>query len=117
MVIRAKYTHGKPLRGKATVSVTGSMGMGLLVKKIIDVDGSGEVTFDIVNELKYEASQYYGTKSFEVHAELVENLSGLSQSAKKCVKVHNKTYDIITDLNYGRLYTCESTIKATVSRT
>lgn len=135
LVIRAKYTHGKPLRGKATICIGESMwgldyssscsssgnteseeSTNILMKKIIDVDGSGEVSFNILDDLQLDTNKYYKERSYEIQAEVTEHLTGLSQSTKKKITVYKKTYDITTDVEYDGLK-CESTINATVSRT
>lgn len=117
-VIHAKYTYGKPLSGKATVSVSEEDNFGCfryrrishdespvddaLVRKTIDVDGSGRVEFDIAQELKYgggERNRYYSERSFKISVEVVESLTGLSQSAEKTVKIHKSAYKVSSDLD------------------
>lgn len=120
IVLRAKYTHGKPLRGSATVSITEEDNFGCfryrresqvnkpedssLVKRTFNIDGEETVEFDIEKELKFDRSernQYYDVKNFKIKADVIESLTGLSQSAEKTIKVHKDTYNISTDLtNY-----------------
>lgn len=117
-VVRAKYTYGKPLKGKAIVCVTEEDNFGCfryrresestenrdnaLVRKTIDVDGSGQLEFDIEKELKYdrsESNRYYSVRKFKINVELVENLTGLTQSTEKTIKVHRNAYEVSTDLD------------------
>lgn len=129
VVVRAKYTHGKPLKGKATICVSEEEQFGYrfhtisetddgdnaLVKKIIDIDGSGEISFDIANDLKFESTEYCDFKNFEIRAEVVEHLTGLSQNAKTNVKIFKNTFDVTTDLDRDGLKR-ESSIDVLVSR-
>lgn len=103
VIVNAKYTYGKKLRGKATVSVSGIENFGCvyqtrprrgkkgsddeedegnpLVKKTIDIDGRAIIEFDIKNELKYdlevENNKYYSSKEFKISVKVVEDLTGL----------------------------------------
>lgn len=103
-VISAKYTYGKPLKGKAVVSVAERDYYGgavfrvidgkdvkqddALCKKIIEIDGRGPIEFDLVKELSMEKKSSLGCsrysyrgceeyKEFEVSAEVIEDLTGL----------------------------------------
>lgn len=105
-VIRAKYTHGKPLRGSVTVSITDKNNFSThlfgfardnkpndntLVKKTFNIDGKETVEFDIEKELKFERnnSMYWQTfKNYKIKADVTEGLTGLVQSADKTVKVY-----------------------------
>lgn len=118
-VIAAKYTYGKPLNGKATITVSEEDNFGCfryrrisnvdesptddaLVRKTIDVDGTGHIEFDIEKELKYhsgERSRYYSERTFKISVDVVENLTGLSQSAEKTVKIHKSAYKVSSDLD------------------
>lgn len=132
-IIRAKYTHGKPLRGTAVVSISEEDNFGYFryrrcskvkpddddtcVKKTIIIDGSESVEFDIQNELKFdrsESNKYFDLKNFKIKAEVTETLTGLSQCAGKTIKVHKDTYDISTDLTNDALKR-DSTIDLNVS--
>lgn len=117
IIVRAKYTHGKSLRGSATVSVTEEDNFGIfryrresqvnkpedssLVQRTFNIDGEETVEFDIEKELKYdrsESNQYFDVKNFKIKADVIESLTGLSQSAEKTIKIHKNTYNISTDL-------------------
>lgn len=116
-VIRAKYTHGKPLRGSVTVSVMEEESFGCfrrkistvtkedddgsLVKKTFNIDGQETVEFDIAKELKFERNEnnrWETLRNFKIKADVTEGLTGLVQSIDKTVKVHVDTYEITTDL-------------------
>lgn len=115
-VIRAKYTHGKPLRGSVTVSVMEEESFGCfrrkistakeeddgaLVKKTFNIDGHETVEFDIAKELKFERNEnnrWETLRNFKIKADVTEGLTGLIQSTDKTVKVHMDTYNITTDL-------------------
>lgn len=133
-IIRAKYTHGKPLRGTAVVSISEEDNFGYFryrrcsqikkeddddtcVKKTIIIDGQESVEFDIQNDLKFdrnESNKYFDLKNFKIKAEVTETLTGLSQCAEKTIKVHKDTYDISTDLTNDALKR-DSTVDLSVS--
>lgn len=132
-VIRAKYTHGKPLRGTAVVSISEEDNFGYfryrksshahkpddntLAKKTITIDGHETIEFNIKNELKFdrsESNKYFELKNFKIQAEITETLTGLSQTAEKTVKIHKDTYDISTDLTNAGLKR-DTTIDLSVS--
>lgn len=93
-VISAKYTYGKPLKGKATVSISEREPYGCppfgfrivdvetkeekpLCKKVVDIDGRGSVEFDIEKDLacSYEArNREY--RNLEIGVEVEEELTG-----------------------------------------
>lgn len=123
VVIRAKYTHGKPLRGTAVVTVKEEDNFGTfrfrrvshasiqnpsdhLVKKTVTIDGQETVEFNIKDELKFDRSdknKYCDLQNFKIEVEVTETLTGLSQTAVKTVKVHKDSYKITTDLSYDSI--------------
>lgn len=89
--IRAKYTYGKPMIGKATVGLYSTYSDELYAEKIIYFNGSGLVEFRMNGEVSRPQDEYfYG--NFELRAEVIEKLTGLSQSTKKDVIVHEFGY-------------------------
>lgn len=121
-IVRAKYTHGKDLRGTAVVSIFEEDNFGYfryrreshankqedhaLAKKTIVIDGQDTIEFNIQNELKFdrsESNKYCDVKNFKIKAEVIETLTGLSQTTEKTVKVHKDSYDISTDLTNAGL--------------
>lgn len=136
-IIRAKYTHGKPLRGTAVVSISEDDNFGCFryrrhspanksggddddtcVKKTcVIIDGHETVEFDIQNELKFDRSErnkYSNSKRFKIKTEVTETLTGLSQSAEKTITVYKDSYDITTDLRSNALKR-DSTVDLSVS--
>lgn len=118
LIVRAKYTHGKPLRGSVTVTVEEEETFGYfrcrrlsqahkdddctLAKKTFNIDGQETVEFDIAKELKFERSEktrWENVRNFKIKADVTEGLTGLVQSTDKTVKVHLDSYEITTDLN------------------
>lgn len=117
IVVRAKYTHGKPLKGTAVISVLEEDNFGyfryrreshanktndsILVEKTFTIDGQETVEFDIKNELKFdrsEANKYFDVKNFKIKADVTETLTGLSKTIVKAIKIHKNTYVINSDL-------------------
>lgn len=139
VVVGAKYTHGKPLKGTAVVTVTEEDLTHLklahlktdrkrkeslekkqeqLVQKSFAIDGQETVEFDIKNELKFDRNDddsYSDVKKFKIKIEVTESLTGLQQSAKKTIKIHKRTYEVSTDLTNAAVKR-ESTIDISVSK-
>ncbi|KMY88821.1 CD109 antigen isoform X3 [Drosophila simulans] len=95
--IRAKYTYGKPVKGKATVSMERSYGyFGNLgendykQEKTIDVDGKGHVEFDIISWT--QRGQYL--PPLKIFAVVTEELTGNKQNATATVVLHQQRYMI-----------------------
>lgn len=118
-IVRANYTHGKPLSGTAKITISEEDNFGyfryrkhsraskpddddICVKKTIILDhGQESIEFDIEQELKFdrsESNKYFDLKNFKIKAEVTETLTGLSQCDEKTIKIHKNTYDITTDL-------------------
>lgn len=133
VVIRAKYTHGKPIKGTATASISevskfGSVNSGSvfgskpkinasLSTKTINIDGRGTIEFSIQDEINFypgEYNRYYNERNYEIKVDVTETLTGLSQSTDKVVTVHRDTYKITSDLKNIVLKPA-STVQANVS--
>lgn len=126
-IVRAKYTHGNPVRGKATVSIVEEDQYGCfysrrdpkkqenLSEKTVDVDGRGTVEFSIADlKCDFKNWQYNGEKTYAIKAEMIEDLTGCSHSAKPiAVKIHKERYMITTDL-HSAVLKAESKITAKV---
>lgn len=119
-IVRAKYTHGNPVRGKVTASIFeddqyDAKNQDNLAEITVDVDGRGTIEFSI-DELKcdFKGWQYNGEKTYTINAEMVEDLTGCKQSAKPIkVKIHKERYKISTDL-YAKVLKAESKVTAKV---
>lgn len=59
IVVRAKYTHGKPVRGKAVVSVDVNVYSQNLAKKILNMDSREIIKFDSKNDLKLSRIKWF----------------------------------------------------------
>lgn len=113
-VIRAKYTNGKPLKGKVIITVSEKQivrkGFGChqwdsssqnLVKRSLNIVGSADIELDMVKDLKFdhwETNKDFKEKIFEINVEVTEHLTGLSQTAKETIKIHKSKYIINVDL-------------------
>lgn len=84
VVVYAKYTHGKPLKGKVDVEVGG-------YKKSVAINGQEKIEFDIEKDLKYDQKEGY--KNYRVFARVIEDLTGLFQEDYTCITI-NDTYVI-----------------------
>lgn len=84
VVVYAKYTHGKPLKGKVDVLVCG-------YKKSVAINGQEKIEFDIEKDLKYDQKEGY--KNYRVFARVIEDLTGLFQEDYTCITI-NDTYVI-----------------------
>ncbi|XP_062137560.1 CD109 antigen isoform X15 [Drosophila sulfurigaster albostrigata] len=93
--IRAKYTYGKPVKGKATVSLAPNYSFYGSSRdneqmKTIDVDGKGHVEFDI-SDLKLPT---HYTPPLKIFAEVTEDLTGNKQNASTVVNLHSQRYNL-----------------------
>ncbi|XP_043070647.1 CD109 antigen isoform X2 [Drosophila grimshawi] len=94
--IRAKYTYGKPVKGKATVSLKPNYnyfddsraGMGQM--KTIDIDGKGHVEFPLQD---MEQNSRY-TPPMKIFAVVTEDLTGRQHNSSTIVNLHAQRYKI-----------------------
>ncbi|XP_030565064.1 CD109 antigen isoform X6 [Drosophila novamexicana] len=94
--IRAKYTYGKPVKGKATVSIEPNYSYfrpgdsDVNQMKTIDIDGKGHVEFPI------QGSQYNSryTPPLKIFAEVAEDLTGNKQNASTVVTLHAQRHKL-----------------------
>ncbi|XP_017029366.1 thioester-containing protein 1 allele S3-like [Drosophila kikkawai] len=85
--IRAKYTHGKPVKGKATISMEPtSLYYHPKVGKTIDLDGKGHVEFKVDSR----RLEYYE----KIFATVTEELTGKQINSTATVHLHRKPYQI-----------------------
>ncbi|XP_037884019.1 CD109 antigen-like [Glossina fuscipes] len=83
--VRAKYTYGKPVKGKATVRVS-----PVNLEKTIDVNGKGHVEFDLQKELKSALKGGF----VEIFAVVQEELTDNRQNNTIIVNLHSSQYTI-----------------------
>lgn len=90
--IRAKYTYGKPVKGKATVSLESNYGWSSTSKqeKTIDVDGKGHVEFNLPESI---ATPTY-IPPYKLFAVVTEELTGNKQNATATVNLHQQRYKL-----------------------
>lgn len=109
IIVRAKYTHGKPLRGTAVVSVFDANNYGFfmhrsdqsntaLAMKTVIVDGGEIVEFDLNHDLKLDRSKWYRDGCIQFKVDFTETLTGLTQSTEKSVTIFKNAYVITTNL-------------------
>ncbi|KAH8412151.1 hypothetical protein KR009_000193 [Drosophila setifemur] len=89
--IRAKYTYGKPVKGKATVTINQRYGLTDSLsnqEKTIDIDGKGHVEFSL------DIDQRNFIPPMRVFAVVTEELTGNKQNASATVTIHQQRYKL-----------------------
>jgi len=87
--IQAKYTFGKPVKGKATISIEGGR-----TEKTVDIDGTVNV------ELPYEATL---KSPLKVLATVTEGLTDLKHNGSAYVTLHQNRY-IMASVDWPQNY-------------
>ncbi|XP_017858383.1 PREDICTED: CD109 antigen isoform X2 [Drosophila arizonae] len=116
--IRAKYTYGKPVKGKATVSLEEDFNYYRPINseskrmKTVDIDGKAHVEFPI--EKSAYGSGY--TPPLKIFAEVTEDLTGNKQNASSTVTVHSQRYKIeavnaVTNYHPGKTFAYQFVVK------
>lgn len=95
--IRAKYTYGKPVKGKATVSLSHSPSWyapedNFNQNKTIDINGKGHVEF--TGDLMGSHTGSYHVPSLKMFAEVTEELTGNKQNASATINLHSQRYKL-----------------------
>lgn len=90
--IRAKYTYGKPVKGKATVSLSRvrdwySSEESFNQNKTIDINGKGHIEFTGSLSSRY-------LSPLKLFAEVTEELTGNQQNASATVNLHAQRYKL-----------------------
>ncbi|XP_037884022.1 CD109 antigen-like isoform X2 [Glossina fuscipes] len=83
--VTAKYTYGKPVKGKAIVTI-----LYLNLEKIIDINGKGEVEFTLHKDLNWKSLG----ENMTIFAIVTEELTGNRQSNTIDIKLHSSQYVI-----------------------
>ncbi|KFB45610.1 AGAP008364-PA-like protein [Anopheles sinensis] len=99
VIVRSKYTYGKPVKGEATVSVSPEFRFhyvqpfdkDVITRKVIPIDGKGSVEFDLREELRLEGDY---TRKVVVEAVVEEELTGRKQNATGKVTIHDRRYKL-----------------------
>uniref|UniRef100_A0A2M4A166 CD109 antigen n=2 Tax=Anopheles triannulatus TaxID=58253 RepID=A0A2M4A166_9DIPT len=108
VIVRSKYTYGKPVKGQATVSVMPEFrfhyvqpdAKGVVTRKVIPIDGKGSVEFDLRDEVQLQGD-YARNVVFEAIVE--EDLTGRKQNASTKVMIYDRRYKmelVKSDDNY-----------------
>lgn len=115
VVVRAKYTHGKPMKGTVVIEVNKRHyyyePKEAIVKKTVPINGRATIEIDIKNELKFDVRSDSGF--YDVKAKVTENLTGLSGSCEMTIKVFS-TYVIRTNPGTDVKFKQDSTASLTV---
>ncbi|XP_036328135.1 CD109 antigen-like isoform X1 [Rhagoletis pomonella] len=98
VTVRSKYTYGKAVKGKASVSIKPiyhyyGNNDHMEANKTIDVDGKGHVEFDLTKELGISKEHSY-VPPLKLLAIMEEELTGNKQNATATVNLHAERYRI-----------------------
>ncbi|XP_055599420.1 CD109 antigen-like isoform X3 [Uranotaenia lowii] len=97
VIVRAKYTYGKPVKGEATVSAYPDFRFhyvqpfekDVITRKTIPIDGKGSTEFDLVDEINLSGDY---TREIVVEAVVEEELTGRKQNATTKIKIYDRRY-------------------------
>lgn len=83
-IIRSKYTYGKLVKGRATVTVKPTSYLAWstrretdTVAKTIPIDGKGTIEFDITDDLHIQPDEFKRSTTFALSVVVVEELTGM----------------------------------------
>lgn len=92
--IRSKYTFGKPVKGKASVSIKTSY-FNCGASKAVDIDGKAFVEFNMKTDLQYcQRGQANYRLPLEILAVVEEELTGLKKNSTTIVKLHMRKFSV-----------------------
>lgn len=82
-IIRAKYTYGKLVKGRATVTVKPTNYLAWstrretdTIAKTISIDGKGSIEFDIIDDFHIQPDEFKRSTTYSISAVVVEQLTG-----------------------------------------
>lgn len=103
-IVRAKYTYGKLVKGRAIVTIKPTSYLGWstrrdsdAIAKSIKVDGKGAIEFDILDDLQIQSDEFKRSTSYAVTAVVVEDLTG--NAVLTSFKVYAFSHLIYTKFN------------------
>lgn len=86
-IIRSKYTFGKLVKGRATVTVKPTSYLAWstrretdAIAKTIQIDGKGTIEFDITDDLHIKPDEFKRSTTFALSVVVVEHLTGMRLS-------------------------------------
>ncbi|KAJ8680026.1 hypothetical protein QAD02_015813 [Eretmocerus hayati] len=99
VIVHAKYTYGKPVKGEATITAFPDIYSPVLqpvfqepIRKIVKIDGKAVVDFDIVDDLRVTDDDYRRPVVIEVAVE--EAVTGRRQNASLQITLHKHKYSM-----------------------
>lgn len=103
-IVRAKYTFGKFVKGHAIVALTPKTSFHWTaaeqsaIVKTVKINGKGIAEFDVADDIKPKFASKYGSSNleYELRAVVIEELTGLNQSAAKDIILHQSRYKFDT---------------------
>lgn len=86
-IIRSKYTYGKLVKGRATVTVKPTSYLAWstrretdTIAKTIQIDGKGTIEFDITDDLHIQPDEFKRSTTYALSVVVVEHLTGMRLS-------------------------------------
>lgn len=86
-IVRAKYTYGKLVKGRATITVKPTSFLAWstrketdTIAKTIPIDGKGTIDFDITDDLHIHPDEFKRSTSYALSVVVVEHLTGIQFS-------------------------------------
>lgn len=105
-IIRSKYTYGKLVKGRATVTVKPTSYLAWstrretdTITKTIPIDGKGTIEFDITDDLHIQPDEYKRTTTYALSVVVVEDLTGIFVSFERHTsRCNNRKFHVIMNL-------------------
>ncbi|XP_014214992.1 CD109 antigen-like isoform X2 [Copidosoma floridanum] len=97
VIVHAKYTYGKPVKGEATITAFPDIYSPVLqpvyqspIRKVVKIEGKATVDFDIAKDLRVTDDDYRRPVVIEVAVE--EAVTGRRQNASLQITLHKHKY-------------------------